>query len=650
MAIDIRATVTCSLGTLISGSLSDDYLQGSGLVKTRGSCEISGLITPAIGTVVTFSYTKGGVTRNIPRKLRVMSSFADPFRRTTKVELGCKLTYLSDLKDRIKWDAFDDPENDEATEADASIVTLPISAFSVMARCLSSLGISASSIPLTNRFSISEFDFSGGYVQILSDLLVSESYFGYLDTSEVLQVRNLAVDASTGPVFTANDIVDLGPIGVGQLPGEAVTVSYSTLKLAPNEACEADDEEEEEENARLNWELEESIGAPSFVSIDWTLGDDPDPRRSTYNYIPRTTILTEYDTWDRVTKRTITTYTIGATLNTTYYKDIAEFGNQVSGDSWAKSKQEIIETEIPVYAVSAPFLPSAAKDKPENYDEVVSSIRQKTEPKMALLGAAGISTKFFIDPNDPSSFSVGFEVGRTVSEIIKSTYETGTKSIAIVGRAGSVPVTKRSTNKTLAYAYTQKGQQDFAERREQDLPINFGDAYILIDNGTETITNTGREIALQSRPSQADRTNAQYNKDGDPTNGWRTENSSELELAMGSAAAQRRIEFSMPYAPDDVFLKFSSDPLCYISFPSDAPAKANRYGRVQNRLLLGNRSGVNLQVAPERMPVAPFDPIFIQAAGLTALYRVNGNQWAFDSNGIICSTDALYWGVAGKNS
>jgi hypothetical protein len=37
MAIDIRATVTCSLGTLISGSISDDYLQGNGLVKTKGS-------------------------------------------------------------------------------------------------------------------------------------------------------------------------------------------------------------------------------------------------------------------------------------------------------------------------------------------------------------------------------------------------------------------------------------------------------------------------------------------------------------------------------------------------------------------------------------------------------------------------------------
>ena len=53
MAVDIRATVTCSLGTLISGSISDDYIQGNGLIRTRGSAVISGTITPALGTVVT---------------------------------------------------------------------------------------------------------------------------------------------------------------------------------------------------------------------------------------------------------------------------------------------------------------------------------------------------------------------------------------------------------------------------------------------------------------------------------------------------------------------------------------------------------------------------------------------------------------------
>jgi hypothetical protein len=635
MAIDLRATVTCSLGTLISGNVGDDYLQGSGLVKTSGSCEISGLITPAVGTIVTFSYTKGGVVRSIPRKLRVLSSFADPFRRTTKVELGCKLTYLSDLREPISWDAFDDPENAGYNADDQRIVTLPISAASAMSKCLFELGITASSIPLTNFFSIPRFDFSAGYVDVLSDLLVSESYFGYLDTDEVLQVVPLDQEAGTGPVYTGADIVDLGPIGTGPLPGEAVTVSYSTLKLKNPE-----DDDDDDETEKLNWELQETIGALSFIFIDWTLGEDPTPRRSKYQYIPRTEVRTEYDEWDRMIRRITKTYTIGAALNTTYYKDIAEGGRQDFGYGWAISAQEIIEVEIPQYAE----LYDGRKEKPENYDEVTSSTTEKTEPRMAVLGGAGISTKFFVS-EDGSSFSVGFESGRSTTEIIKSIYTTGVKDVMTASGIGTVPVTRSSTNKKLAYAYTQQGQQDFAERAEKGNPLNFGDAFILIDNGTETIINTGRELALQSRPSAADRTNAALSDGGDPNNGWRTESKAQLELALGSAAAQRRIEFSMPYASDDRFVGLSGGP--FLAIRSNAPQKANRYGRVQNRLLLGNRSGVNLQLAPERLPAAPFTPLYLQADGLTALYRANGNQWAFDSNGIVCSTDALFWAAVG---
>jgi hypothetical protein len=588
-----------------------------------------------------------------------MSSFADPYRRTTQVELGCKLTYLSDLKDSINWDAFDDPENEEATEVDAEIVTLPISASSIALECLTNLDIVSNGLFLTNRFSIPEFDFSPGYVQILSDLLVSESYFGYLDTNEVLQVVSLDVEAGTGPVFTSSDIVDLGPIGVGQLPGEAVTVSYSTLRLKedievtdPEETTEEEQQEEEvKELAKLNWELQETIGAESFVNIDWTLGDNPTPRSSTYRFIPRTTVVTEYDDWDRMTKRTTITYTIGATLNTTYYTDVAEAGNQAFGASWASSPQEITEVEIPEYAVAA-----YGKEKPENYDEVKSSITTKTEPRMATLGAAGISTKS-ADGN-----SVGFAGGTGVTEIIKSTYETGTKVVA----GGFVPVTRRATNKTLAYGYTQQGQQAFATRREKGLSVLYSDAFILVDAGTETITNTGREVTLQSRPSSADRSNAAYNDNTNGANGsaggdtvttasatasassdWRTESEAQIELAVGSAAAQRRIEFSLPYAPDDRFIKTSSDPLKYTSVRSDAASKATTYGRVQNRLLLGNRNGINLQVSPERLPAAPFEPLYVEANGLTAQYRANGTSWAFDGNGIVASVDALFWTAVG---
>ena len=41
MAVDIRCVVSCSLGTPISGSVNDEYVQGTGLIKTTGSVVIN---------------------------------------------------------------------------------------------------------------------------------------------------------------------------------------------------------------------------------------------------------------------------------------------------------------------------------------------------------------------------------------------------------------------------------------------------------------------------------------------------------------------------------------------------------------------------------------------------------------------------------
>jgi hypothetical protein len=632
MAIDIRATVTCSLGTLISGSISDDYIQGSGLVKTKGSVEISGTVTPAIGTVVTFSYVKGGVTRSIPRKLRVMSSFADPFRRTTKVELGCKLTYLSDLQEPVKWDAFDDPQNAAYDADDQRIVTLPIYASSVMTKCLTELGITASSSPLTNKFSIAEFDFGSGYVSVLNDLLVSESYCGYLDTSEVLQVFALDQDAGTGPVFTTSDIVDLGPIGVGQLPGEAVTVSYSTLKL---KAPDADADQNADE---LNWEYEETIGSIEQITVQYEDPDTPNTQRyKTWYYTPRTVTETTYDDWDRVSKRVSTEYLIGAAINTQFYVDSwkATAVQSITYIGFYEvSEQQIVNTETIEYRV-----PATGPKPEEGYEDVLSNTRIKVEPQMSIAGS--IAASFLEDDGTLVDYMPLY--GSTTAETIVTTFET--QSAIIKGAA--TPITKTTTSKRLAYGYTQFGQQETARRLElgTSTTTSIFNAMILSFAGTDVTINAGRGVGLQERPSSAERTNAAYSKGGDPNNGWRTESQASLELALGSATAQRRIEFSLPYAPDDIFTGASGGPFTAVA--SDAPAKANRYGRVQNRLLLGNRSGINLQLAPEKLPAAPYSPLYVQANGLTALYRANGTSWTFDSNGIVASVDALFWAAVG---
>ncbi len=615
MAIDIRATVTCSLGTLISGSISDDYLQGSGLVKTRGTCEISGLITPAVGTAVTFSYTKGGVTRSIPRKLRVLSSFADPFRRTTKVELGCKLTYLSDLQEPIKWEAFDDPENAGFVPADQQIVTLPIHASSVMDKCLTELGITAASSPLTNKFSVAEFDFGPGYVQVLSDLLVSESYFGYLNTSEVLQIVSLDQDGGSGPVYTAADIVDLGPIGTGQLPGEAVTVSYSTLRL-----------KDPDSSSGLNdpWVYTVTRGAPQSVKVAGTL----------YSYIPETVTETEYETGGerRIVKQTVTKTSIAAEAGGSFLEAVFnEIGSFPIAPSSAITETEITTYEYAVGAIKVELPNGSWYYTSGDITRTTTLVRDSQLRVLASLnlpwapdGAAYAATTDTLVSQK-----------RVVTEEVVSGY------------------TRTINDQYVIFGYTQEGQQLVATVGQNIDTSAALSSYVstllstgaLHLNSTDVSVNYGDSRLNNRLPPVADVNNAANAKGGDPNNGWRTESEAELELALGSATAQRRIEFSMPYAPDDIFSGPSGGP--FTATPSDAAAKANRYGRVQNRLLLGNRSGVNLQLAPERLPVAPFSPLYLQADGLTALYRSNGNQWAFDSNGIVCSTDALFWAAVG---
>jgi len=627
MAIDIRADVTCSLGPVIAGNIGDDYIQGSGLIKTTGSVTINDLITPDINTIVTFSYTKNGITRSIPRTLRVKSSFADPFRRTTQVELGCKLDYLSDLKDQLAWDAFNDPENNALTEEDAKVITIPIHASSVMNECLAQLGITASSNPLTNKFSIAEFDFSSGYFSVLSDLLVSESYCGYLDANEVLQVFSLNQGPATGPVITGNDIIDLSPIGVGNLPGEAVTVSYSTLRLKLPEGGgippEDPEEQQEYENeiARINWERSEVYNSPQLYFITTKAGSVSYSGSSSTitetNYRVITVFDDNGDQKDKEVPSTRTTTVTGPAIEKLSACASAYLNN---GQGNFNNAQLILSLTRESFV----------------YDSLGREIRAQTtvyEPEACILAGSQFDWVY-----GGENFVASYDL--MISKSIVNTKEYLSDMV------------RETTSEYTKWAKTAAGTQAISisnDSTDYQTPVEALGAAIDIlgsglvhNNTTQTINTSG---ATPERPPAAERTIDALAKDGAGGGSYGTENNSELELALGSAEAQRRIEFSMPYAPDDTFYALGLGGYGVIA--SDAPAKANLYGRVQNNLLLGNRSGVSLRLAPEKLPTKPFDPIYLDANGLTAQYRVNAATWAFDSNGIVCSTDALFWGAVG---
>lgn len=295
MTVDVRAKVFCNLGTVIQASVADEALSArQGLIRCRGQVVLQGLHTPRVGSFVYFGWERDGTVARIPRTLRVLSSFADPFRNQTTVQLGDKLVYLANLRGKkadpteqeekpdtpdkpAPPEPQDGPEPEEFpqseyeyNEADACYAPKPgetpflfgsqnaaevikalepylmapaeikdqtaltIPASMVLAKCLAALGIARSGASLIAQFTEDSFDLSSGYVNVIDQLLANESLFGYLDENEVLNIQEVSGPTGNGPLITSETLIDLTGINQGLLPGQEVSVSAEAADLKPD--------------------------------------------------------------------------------------------------------------------------------------------------------------------------------------------------------------------------------------------------------------------------------------------------------------------------------------------------------------------------------------------------------------------------------
>jgi hypothetical protein len=284
MTVDVRAHVFCNLGTIISGNIADEALSvGQGLISCRGQLVLAGLSTPAVGSVVNIGWERDGTIARLPRTLRVLSSFANPFTRQTTVQLGDKLVYLANLKGKkaeeeetaedgsngpspakypsneYDWQVGDQcylpkegakPYNFSDTKAASQLTVreeyalapakvmnrapMGITASSVLQKCCAALGIAFSGT-LTNTYQ-DDFDLSAGYVSVLDQLISSESYFGYLNESETLVLRGWDGTGS-GPLLDENSVIELSGINSGVLPGQEVTVTFDSKRFVETAAA-----------------------------------------------------------------------------------------------------------------------------------------------------------------------------------------------------------------------------------------------------------------------------------------------------------------------------------------------------------------------------------------------------------------------------
>lgn len=639
MAIDLRAKTYCNLGTIISGSFADDYLQNNGLIKTVGNLKLQGLHTPAVGTKITFAYEKNGHITRLPRVLRVLSSFADPYRNVTDISMGCQLTYLEQLKP---------PPTTFENEVEIDIAVPPVSAVTLANWVCEQVGLAHNTFPLTNTYAINRLTPDGGFIALLNDLLLSESYVGYLDEQEVLRFIDLSTGSNYGPLLSNQEVIDVSAIGVGQLPASSVVVNYNSLRFKPPDTL----------TYNRNWEIDENyLGAWYSVpytqvyityNLDGSVTKTTVAKDQNYYYTNYSKTQTFYDGLDRAYKRV-----------ETRVRSLGEVNGQWVGASMSgvnnlnNSYTQDVTTTVTTLST---YVSNSAADYP--YCNMPKTTTTTTEEDLrTVAGALGINDYRHPQTNELATLPSGTVI---TSKVVEE-YDTiipATKSIA--NEAGkpedyiyNTGATKQKTTNYASVYQTISGQQALRRKLANiEAAANANSSYgwqnaisdaingstelSLIDSTTQIVTN--REFGLEKRPSLQDRINS-ANKKG-PT----SENKAELKWTLGSSESTSYIEFSMPLASDDQIIGSTV-------VTSDAPAKALRFGRAQNALLLGNRNGMNMQLPPELLPTTPFEPLYFTANGATAQYRTNANSWTFDANGLVCSTDALFWGgITGDNN
>lgn len=675
MAIDLRAKVYCSLGRVISGNLNDSYLQETGLVKTTGQVILSGIYAPSVGQIVQFGYYQNNYLSRIPRCLRVLSFFADPFRNETTVELGDALVYYENRKPALKNPSAAE-ENEDVPCSEFQLAPPQISASYVFTQCLTALGLTSSGASLTNKFTLDEFDISAGYISVISDLLVSENQFGYLNENEVLIVKSFNTSGGIGPSIKEWDIIDVSSIGSGDLPGDAVAVNYSSLKLK----VPGDEETANDVDSR-NWEYEKQETINSDIEMTLVPRDGvPDIGQAvTYSYPNHETRETRntYDSWNRKTKSVTTITKTIAASNSALLESIINYDRQNIADDYqiktlASSVKSLrtIEREERYWTYdkvafggtnNCVYKEAAAQD---DIGRVIKEEYYLYQDSLAFVGSMSVPSYVYKKGTELKVLIPSYRSDILAKKQVIE-YEAATVNVGPV----ESETTKTTTTDWISVILTPQGQLAYARLNAKNIRVNavqsstntgtssefevseaelqedidrqvqYGSRLVVENINTENYY--GYKVGLQIRPGSADRFKESFSSD-DPT-----ESKAEIEWVTGSSDSQNVVEFSLPYAPDDRITGTSLTG--YNSIPSDAPAKARAYGATQNKLLLGNRFGVSLQISSSLLPPRPFDPIYINAKGIMGEYRVNGAGWTFDSTGIVSSVDALFWGAVGAS-
>jgi len=662
MTIDTRHKVWCNLGPLAAepSSFADSFIQGSGggVVMTKGTINLKGIYQypPGYPVDIAYSDSQNWIAR-VPRRLRVMNTFANPLTNVTSVLVGCKFAYLENRKPPVKnpTERELNEDDEEISDVERRARTVSVSASSVAAYILNALGLTpASPIPFGIYRVVDTWDLSAGYVQELAKIAESECYRCFINMDEQVEFISLkGYSIGTAPVIDENKLIDLVPQTVGELPADTVFARYESLAL--KEPKESKEDKEDDDNPNLteqereerkerrrqkrNWEREESFSVEQFIH-SYTADDGKEYEQRGVFPANSTTVST-YDVADRLQYR-------------------ISIKNELLG--------EVITETIPQYLLDAGTAASlnnegneydAGPDK-EDASTVVYEFNRSIAPIGNIASTCGFEGDIEQLRNMGSIFSS--ELGEEGYRFSNS-YVTSVRKV-FFDKNKDAGVTKTVTRNFVPFMVMPFGSDEVAKMTQRLPPkiINqqlnpewytgvqrlLYDAISLVEYGSEVRIRTEREFGTEFRPpqqernKQADRKNKGTDPDGNDTPDPNVVQESQITWAVGSATSQTALELSPPYTSDDRIVGTSP---YYSVVRSRAAQEAAIYASVENRLLLAHRSGAGFQLLPIDTPPKPFDLFCVRLNGCTAAYRVNGTTWTINPTGFVCTVEGLFWGA-----
>lgn len=627
--MDARSYGWCSLGPLApeGASLAADHAQQTGVRMIRGTIVLAGIYRPSPGTIAYLAYSDGqNWLARLPFRLRVLSSFCNAWAetKTTTISVGCDLRYFDNRKqtpqalEALKGSDLRAANGVTVPDIVKRVSIPPIKHSWIVAKILAELGLSAAgTIPLANERLIEEFDMTAGYVAELGKLCDSESYICYMNSLGQVAFQHKDRPVTTGALILKSDLADFNPINTGDLPGDAIYARYTSTKLVPP----TDTDRPEKINER-NWERDFSqtsgiyrhayneyirVATGEFYQARDSWGNklyheaNGNPvlfpkydvqaieREEVVNYIKTTTTVTQYDSRDRVQKRTT-----------------------VTSDQWGQTTSETTYKYL---------LDSFVGTYNSENDELLEEV----------------TTEF--SPLGPVRLSMGLQA--PFAQVAGGSYQSSRREIYYTKNRKS-GITRTRTRSWSSFMNTEDGSEIISRLRDRKQPWDSVEDIVAIatqlvaEPSSEQI-RTERQFGIERRPTEAERSSDAWKDAPD------LEEVAETIWATGTAASQTAIELSPPYVPDDKITYVA--PNTWSVIPSDAQNKALRYAQIENKLLLGHRNGAGIQVLPEILTGEPLQLVYIRLNNCTAAFLLNGQTINITSDGATATADALFWGA-----